>query len=125
MNPLVLNRSDLVEGLERAAKVEHVSTEELLNQAVSEFLDKLEVRILQAESEAFIQMHTQLMSTYLGQYVAVHNGEVIDHDVDARSLHIRVRRKYGKTPILIREMTPDTELPQVIWHHHKVVPTPL
>jgi hypothetical protein len=118
MTALVLNRSDLVDGLQQAAKVENVPTEELLNQAVAEFLDKMEIRILEAENEAFTQLHPQLVNTYLGEYVAIHNGEVVDHDSDARSLHIRIRRKYGKAPVLIREVTQNSDLPQLVWHHY-------
>jgi len=40
---------------------------------------------------------------YSGQYVAVLDGQVVDHDVDQRALAIRIHRQYPKTPVLIAE----------------------
>ncbi|HOU13261.1 MAG TPA: hypothetical protein PKZ84_09085 [Anaerolineae bacterium] len=40
---------------------------------------------------------------YLGEYVAVLKGQVVDHDPDRRALAIRIRRQYPGTPVLITE----------------------
>ena len=36
-----------------------------------------------------------------GEYVAIHNREVVDHDSDEGLLRKRIRTAYGKTPILL------------------------
>lgn len=38
---------------------------------------------------------------YLGNYVAVHNKKVIDHDMDRRALYLRIHARYPNTPVLI------------------------
>ncbi len=38
---------------------------------------------------------------YAGQYVAVLEGQVIDHDADRGDLYQRVRQRYPDTPVLI------------------------
>ena len=35
-----------------------------------------------------------LSDKYLGQYVAVYRGELIDHDVDQVALYLRVKEQY-------------------------------
>ncbi len=60
---------------------------------------------IREESEAFILQHTELLQQYEGQIVAIHDGKVVDHDADKRTLFHRVRTRWGDTPILIREVT--------------------
>jgi hypothetical protein len=56
--------------------------------------------------------YEQLRAVYLGQYVAIHQGEVIDHDADLRTLHLRVFERLGHTPVLLKQVTnrPEREL---------------
>jgi hypothetical protein len=121
MNSLILNRSDLVERLQQVAIEEATSAEELLDRAVAEFLENVALQKLKDETLAFEQMHSQLVQQYLGEYVAVHNGAVVDHDVDARSLHLRIRARFGQMPILLRQITEDVELPELIVRSPKLV----
>ena len=37
----------------------------------------------------------------MGEYVAIHRGEVMDHDPDQRTLYLRVRARFGRQPVLI------------------------
>ena len=39
--------------------------------------------------------------SYLGKYVAVHQHSVVDHDADLRALHVRVRQRFPRTPVLL------------------------
>ncbi len=43
------------------------------------------------EEKAFRQLHPILREKYLGQYVAIYNGELIDHDIDQVALYLRVK----------------------------------
>jgi len=38
---------------------------------------------------------------YAGQFVAVHNGQVIDSDLDRLELYRRIQQKLGHVPVLI------------------------
>lgn len=72
----------------------------------------LEDQLMQAEEDAFMQMHADLLEKFEGQYVAVHNGQVIDHDVSSDELLIRLNRSYPDQIVLVRRVTalPDTPI---------------
>jgi hypothetical protein len=38
---------------------------------------------------------------YQGEFVAVRDGQVVDHDPDQRSLYLRARARFGHAPVLI------------------------
>lgn len=111
---IALQQKDLIDQLQQFAEQEATSAETLLNTAVVEFLENSALRKLQDETIAFEQMHGQLVTRYLGEYVAVHNGVVIDHDPDVRTLHLRMRAKFGQMPILLRQVTEAVNLPPLV-----------
>jgi len=53
------------------------------------------------EQQAYEAQHSQLLEEYAGQYIAMYQGEVVDHDEDSGGLWQRVRKRYGKEPVLI------------------------
>ncbi|MEZ4862658.1 MAG: DUF5678 domain-containing protein [Caldilineaceae bacterium] len=125
MTTITLNRVDLVEQLQQVASAEDMSAEELLDKAVIEFLEKVAVQKLQDETAAFEKMHAQLVEKYLGEYVAVHNGIIVDHDAEARTLYLRIRAKLGQMPILLRQVTEDAQLADIVVRSPKLVKTAL
>jgi len=62
--------------------------------------------------EAFHALHPTLVETYLGQFVAIHEGQLVDHDSDPISLLQRVRARYPNRVVLRRkvESVPEREL---------------
>ncbi|MFQ6100083.1 MAG: hypothetical protein ACE5OS_02455 [Anaerolineae bacterium] len=56
---------------------------------------------ISAEAEAWYARPDEDRQPYLGQYVAVKAGRVIDHDSDRVVLYFRVRNQYPNTPVLI------------------------
>ena len=44
------------------------------------------------ESQIYQRRHAELKAQYLGQYIAMHDGQVVDHDNDFVALRERVRR---------------------------------
>ncbi|MFO7537981.1 MAG: DUF5678 domain-containing protein [Chloroflexota bacterium] len=46
------------------------------------------------EEAAFYRLHPELWQKYPGQYVAIHNEEVVDHDADQVALYLRVKARY-------------------------------
>jgi hypothetical protein len=70
---------------------------------------------LEAEAQAFERMHPQLVKQYLGQFVAVHEGQIADADVDFEALFLRLQERLGDVPVLIRpvgtEPTPELRAP--------------
>ena len=56
---------------------------------------------IELEQQSFVAQHDALLRTYAGQYIAMFQGCVIDHDVDRVALSLRVRNQYGNQPVLI------------------------
>jgi len=51
--------------------------------------------------QAYCTMHAELKQRFLGQYVAIHNGEVVDHDPDRWGLFLRLDWKYRKQALIM------------------------
>lgn len=119
---LTLKKPELVERLEAIASTQQTTPEALLHQAVSEYLDRVAHQKIAAESTAYKKLHPQLVKRYLEDYVALHNGEVVDHDPDVRSLHLRIRKKFGRVPILLRQVTQEIDPPDLVFRSPKLEP---
>jgi hypothetical protein len=72
---------------------------------VREHLEQLEEQKLEAEVQAFERMHPQLVKQYLGQFVAVHEGQIVDADVDFETLFLRLEKYLRDVPVLIRQVS--------------------
>jgi ferric iron reductase protein FhuF len=94
----------LVEQVRWLARWQRVSADELASRALSDYLDRLEWDKLHAEMEAFQAQLPALLSAYPDQFVAIHDGEVIDHDADLRTLHSRVYARLGPVPALLQKV---------------------
>ncbi|MDM8526702.1 hypothetical protein QUF58_00705 [Anaerolineales bacterium HSG24] len=103
--------------LEQFAQLVDQSVEEIINQALSRYLDYLSDRKLDTEISAYEKLHPQLKQKYLGHYVAIHQGQLIDTDTDCGNLFLRVEKKYGDVTILIRQVK---ETPDEIYNFHGV-----
>jgi hypothetical protein len=105
-------RADLRETLEKDAKQETRSVNDLVNEAVERYLHERQLAKLDVEIAAYERMYPELRQKYLGQWVAVHEQKLIDHDDDRAVLYGRVRATYRRTAVLIRQVTeqPDNEI---------------
>ncbi len=99
----------LMEELEQVAAGRAVMPEELLETAVRAYLRQIEREKIMKEAEAFRSMHAELVKRHLGQYVAIHNGKVMDHDEDFQALHRRIRQRYGRQAVLLRRVEAEPE----------------
>ena len=70
-------------------------------------------RILAQEEDAFIKMHAVLCQDYMGEYVAVHGSEMVDHDSDLESLTLRMYERFNDQPVWI---APVRQQPVEEWH---------
>ncbi|MEZ4864591.1 MAG: hypothetical protein R3C14_24995 [Caldilineaceae bacterium] len=50
--------------------------------------------IVSHEREAFLALHPTLLNQYPNEYVAIHHGELIDHDKDGLALTLRVYQRF-------------------------------
>ncbi len=95
----------LLEQIQWIAQWQRVTADELAARALSSYLERLEWEKLQSEMDAFQAQLPALLAAYPDQYVAVHEGQVIDHDTDLRALHGRVYAGMGSIPVLLQKVT--------------------
>ncbi|MFZ4663410.1 MAG: hypothetical protein ACOYNY_40770 [Caldilineaceae bacterium] len=102
----------LLQQLEQVAAENTTSPDELLDAAVRTYLRQLDREKIRLEATAYRNLHSQLLLDYLGQYVAIHRGRVVDSDGNFEAIHVRVRARFGNQAILIRqvETAPEREL---------------
>jgi hypothetical protein len=69
---------------------------------------------MEKEVTAFEKLHATLVKGYLGEYVALHQGQVIDHDSDQLRLVDRIENSYPNEVVLIRQVHPKLPPPLII-----------
>lgn len=62
---------------------------------------------MKKEIAAYEKMHTDLAQKYLGEYVAIYQGKLVDHDPDPVALHQKLTAKYPNKVILSRRVQSD------------------
>lgn len=102
--PTVAIEPTLYQRVEQAALESQVSTGEMFTQALRRYLWELDRRKIAEESKAYRRQHADLMERYLGQYIAMHKGQVVDHDPDLQTLRQRVRQQFGRTAVMITQV---------------------
>jgi len=93
--------------LEQDAEQDTRSINDLINEAVSQYLRERQQAKLDREIAAYEAMHPQLMLVHAGEWVAIHRQELVDHDRDRVALYRRIRSRYGRTSVLIRQVMDD------------------
>lgn len=88
------------------------SAESLADRAIHQFLRQIAERKIAQEEEYFQTQHNLLLQTYHGQYIAMHDGQVIDSDQDELVLYLRIRQQYPLIGILIKKVITE---PDEIW----------
>ena len=63
------------------------------------------------EYVAYQVMHEELLAKYAGQYVAIHQGQVIDHDESEALLLQRLNQNYPDEVVLMKQVRPGPEPP--------------
>ena len=103
--------SELYKRVEKVAQEQNASIDDLLSQAIRYYLWDLERRSVSEETELYQKRHQELKPEYLGQYIAMRNGQVVDHDRDFQTLRQRVRKRFGRTPVMITLVEEKAETP--------------
>ena len=110
--PTVAIEPSLYQRVEQAAIEGEISTGEVFTQALRRYLWELDRRKIAEESKAYRQQYGELKERYLGQYIAMSQGKVVDCDLDFKMLRQRVRQRFGRTAVMITlvEETPEPTL---------------
>lgn len=102
-------REQTARQLTKVADDQATSPEELVEKAIRELLRSEADRILAREMDAFRTLHSSLLQQFPKEYVAIHRGELIDHDADQYALYLRVDETYPDEIILIKQVNPSIE----------------
>ena len=102
---IAVERPGLIERVRHAARETNRDTTQVVETAVQAYLDQLDREKMHKEAEAFWAMQADLLIRYPGEYVAVHQGQVVDHDPDVVRLEQRVAERWGDSAILIAPVT--------------------
>jgi hypothetical protein len=65
--------------------------------------------VMEQERAAFQAMLPQLLTQFEGQYVALHQGQVVDHDADRAALVIRLDQTHPDAVVLVKRVTAEPE----------------
>lgn len=69
------------------------------------------------EHRAFLRLLPELLQTHRGQYVAIHNGQVVDAGDDRVAVVLRVWERHGYTPLFVGLVTEQSPPPIRIPHY--------
>jgi hypothetical protein len=112
--------ADVLEQLQQAAEWKGISLEEAADKAVLDYFYQYAYEKVAQEQAVFEEMRSELVKKYRGQYVAVHNGKVVEHAADLSTLTRKVYARFGHTPMLRIQVTPEP-LPNIRTHGLRLV----
>jgi hypothetical protein len=70
-----------------------------------QLIDRDRLEYIDRQRRFFDEMKPMLLENYLNEYVALEDGQVLDHDVDDQQLADRVYAKYGYRDLLMKQVT--------------------
>ncbi len=86
-----------------------VDASDLAEKAIRRYLRQEAEKKIAREAAAYRAQHPQLLAQYADQYIAMHQGQVIDTDTDQMALFLRIRKAYPHIGILIQQVKEEPE----------------
>ncbi|MCW5853939.1 MAG: hypothetical protein KIT87_27985 [Anaerolineae bacterium] len=99
--PTIIIEPELYRRVEAAAEQQQTSVDAMFTEAVKRYLWDLAREKVATESRLYRQQHAALKERYFGQYIAMHEGQVVDVDTDYQVLYRRVRSQLGDAAVMI------------------------
>ena len=100
---------ETVTGLWQAADSLGITIEVLTDRAIRRYLRQEAERKIRGEEQHFRAQHARLLDEYAGQFIAMHEGQVIDSDTDELALYLRIYQTHPMVGVLIKQVTPALE----------------
>jgi hypothetical protein len=91
----------LASQLRAEAEAQGLAIEDLIAAALRHYRFQAQRAKLGAEATWWRGLPAPTRLPYSDEYVAVHDQQVVDHDRDEATLRQRIRRRFGKTAVLI------------------------
>jgi len=96
--------SELVEALKQTTEQQGTNVEAVMERLARQYVREARRQKIHAEFEKYRALYSELKAKYLGQHIALHDGQVVDHDADPTALVQRVRQRFGRLPILFTQV---------------------
>lgn len=116
---------DVYRQIEKAAAVRQRDVSDLILETISHSFAPFPIHrervIMEKNIAAYKTMHADLVATFLGETVAILDGNLIDHDLDPVNLLHRLRAQHPGKTILRRKVEPDPE-PEIKVRHPRIEP---
>ena len=100
---------ETVTGLWQIADSLGITIEVLADKAIRCYLRQEAERKIRGEEQHFRAQHARLLDEYAGQFIAMHEGQVIDSDTDELALYLRICQTHPMVGVLIKQVTPALE----------------
>jgi len=107
--------ADTQETAEIVSTMTGKSIDQIIEEALNQQLRQLNRKKIDAEMDSFLRLHEELKKQYFGQYVAIHNGNMVAIGENFESIVLKVRQKFGRVAVLIRQVE---ESPMRTIHFH-------
>lgn len=105
--------TEFYERLERLAALREVSVAAVLLEELEVAIGQMEISAEEAkmdfEEAEYRKQHTELFEQFAGQYVAIHNGQLVDSDPDEMALYFRIDERFPDEVVLLKQVR---ELPE-------------
>jgi hypothetical protein len=112
---------DIYRRVERLAQQSDQGMDEVVTESLALSLPMLEESTpdpeVQVEAEAFRQLHPALWQNYPGEYVAIYQEQLVDHDPDVSALFKRIEDRYSGNFVLVR---PVREEPEIVYQDRSI-----
>ncbi len=112
--PTVTLKPELAEQITHFTNGNQSTIDTFVDEAVRTHLHQMARQKIRAETKAFEQQQDMLLANYLGQYVAIHDGQIIDHDPNLLALHLRIFEQLGDVAVLLKKVTTEPERDLVV-----------
>ncbi len=91
----------LAETIRREARARGLDVEDFLKTIVQRERTFANRAKIEQEQQWWLSQSLAERARYQGEYVAVHDQKLVDHDKDENALYRRVRTQYGRAAVLI------------------------
>jgi len=95
--------------LENLARVRSADPVTLAQEMIRARLRDEARRAMEQEVETFRSLHADLMASIPGEYAAICQGKLVDHDEDQLALLQRIEERYPGLPVLSRQVRPEVD----------------
>ena len=111
--PTIAVEPELYKRVEQVALEQKTSVDAILADVVRQYLWELDRHKISQETDRYYRRWSELKNQYLGQYIAFHNGQVVDHDSDLQLLRQRIRQHFVQTPVMITRVEASLDQPLI------------